>query len=343
MKLVDELAPVVGTSAACAALAVPRSAVYRCRRAVVLAPSPRRPRPKRALSPAETQHVLEMLNREAYADLAVPQVYARLLDEGLYLCSIRTMYRILQQHGAVRERRDQLRHPTYTKPELLATGPNQVWSWDITKLLGPQKWSYFYLYVLLDIFSRYVVGWLLASRESAGLAERLIREACVREGIQPGQLSVHSDRGSSMTSKSIALLYADLGITRSLNRPHVSNDNPYSEAQFKTVKYRPDFPDRFGSIEDGRTYCGPLFHWYNHEHRHSSLALLTPADVHYGRAHQVLVVRDLALADAYAAHPERFVRRPPVAARPPEAAWINPPARTPGSPANQQLAMADAH
>lgn len=344
MKLVDELAQEVGTSAACAALAIPRASVYRSRRrANGPAPASQRPRPKRALSPAESQRVLETLNAEAHADLPVPQVYARLLDNGTYLCSMRTMYRVLEKHSAVRERRDQLRHPTYTKPELLATGPNQVWSWDITKLLGPQKWTYFYLYVLLDIFSRYVVGWLLASRESAGLAERLIRDACARQGIQPGQLSVHSDRGSAMTSKSIALLYADLGITRSLNRPHVSNDNPYSEAQFKTVKYRPDFPDRFGSAEDCRAYCSPLFNWYNHEHRHSSLALLTPADVHFGRAQQVLVVRDQALAEAYAAHPERFVRRPPVAPRPPEAAWINPPARPAGSAAHQQLAMVAAH
>ena len=236
------------------------------------------------------------------------------------------MYRVLRQHDAVRERRDQLRHPNYVKPELLATAPNQVWSWDITKLLGPQKWTYFHLYVLMDIFSRYVVGWMVATRESAELAQRLIRDACAREGIVQGQLTIHSDRGTSMTSKSLALLLADLGVVRSLSRPQVSNDNPYSEAQFKTVKYRPGFPDRFGSVEDARQRSGALLEWYNHEHRHSSLALLTPADVHHGRGAQRLIIRDRALLDAYAAHPERFVRGLPAARRPPVAAWINPPA-----------------
>ena len=265
------------------------------------------------------------LNADHHADLAVPQVYAQLLDQGRYLCSIRSMYRILQQQDAVRERRDQLRHPNYKKPELLATAPNQVWSWDITKLLGPQKWTYFHLYVLLDIFSRYVVGWMVATRESAELAQRLVRDACDRERIVDGQLTVHSDRGTAMTSKPLALLYADLGVTRSLSRPHTSNDNPFSEAQFKTVKYRPDFPDRFGSIEDARLKSGVLLDWYNNQHRHSSLALLTPADVHHGRVAQRLAVRDQALAAAFAAHPHRFVHGMPLAQRPPDAVWINPP------------------
>lgn len=265
------------------------------------------------------------LNADSYADFAVPQVYARMLDQGRYLCSIRTMYRILQQQGAVRERRDQLRHPNYTKPELLATAPNQVWSWDITKLMGPRKWTYFHLYVLMDIFSRYVVGWMVASRESSELAQRLVRDACQRQGVVAGQLTVHSDRGSAMTSKPLALLYADLGITRSLSRPHNSNDNPFSEAHFKTLKYRPEYPERFGSIEDARSKSAALLGWYNNQHHHSSLGLLTPADVHHGRVAERLAVRDEALLAAFAAHPHRFVHGAPRAARPPEAAWINPP------------------
>jgi putative transposase len=235
------------------------------------------------------------------------------------------MYRVLEAEQCVRERRLQLRHPNYAKPELLATAPNQVWSWDITKLLGPRKWTHFHLYVLLDIFSRYVVGWMVASRESAELAQRLIREACERNHVTPDQLTIHSDRGPSMTSKPLALLYADLGIVRSLSRPHTSNDNPFSEAQFKTLKYRPDFPDRFGSIEDARVHAAALLDWYNNEHRHSSLALLTPADVHHGRAGARLEVRDRALDAAFAQHPERFVLGPPKAPRPPANAWINPP------------------
>tara|TARA_R110002072_G_C7906034_1_gene529955 strand:- start:41 stop:886 length:846 start_codon:yes stop_codon:yes gene_type:complete len=265
------------------------------------------------------------LNAKHHADLAVPQVYANLLDQGRYLCSIRTMYRILKEQHGVRERRDQLRHPDYKKPELLATAPNQVWSWDITKLLGPQKWTYFHLYVVMDIFSRYVVGWMVATRESADLAQRLVSDACARQGIGSGQLTIHSDRGTSMTSKSLALLYADLGVTRSLNRPYTSNDNPFSEAQFKTLKYRPAFPSRFGSVEDARSTSGALLDWYNDEHRHSSLGLLTPADVHHDRVDERLAIRNHALDAAYAANPERFVRGAPTAQRPPDAAWINPP------------------
>ncbi|MBK8101376.1 MAG: transposase [Planctomycetes bacterium] len=264
------------------------------------------------------------LNCDEHADLPVRQVFACLLDQGVYLCAIRTMYRLLARNAAVRERRDQLRHPTYKRPELRATAPNQVWSWDITKLLGPEKWTYYHLYVLLDIFSRYVVGWMVASCESAELAKRLIGEAYERQGITPGQIVVHADRGASMTSKPLALLYADLGINQSHSRPHVSNDNPYSEALFKTGKYRPDFPDRFGSIEHARTYCGSLFDWYNHQHYHTGIALLTPAVVHHGRVDDVLAVRNDALARAYADHPERFARAPR-AKRPPPAVWINPP------------------
>ncbi|GBE47007.1 integrase core domain protein [bacterium BMS3Bbin12] len=248
-----------------------------------------------------------------------------MLEEGRYLCSVRTMYRLLKEAGEARERRNQLRHPLYTKPELLATGPNQLWSWDITKLKGPAKWTYFYLYVLLDVFSRYVVGWMVATRESATLAEKLIRETCTKQGIARGQLTVHADRGSSMTSKAVALLLADLGVTKTHSRPHVSNDNPFSEAQFKTLKYRPGFPRCFGSLEDARTHCQAFFRWYNHEHRHSGIAYLAPKDVHYGRADEILEARARTLDAAYEANPARFKGKRPVPNRPPEAVWINPP------------------
>jgi putative transposase len=271
------------------------------------------------------QAVVDILHSERFVDRAPHEVYATLLDEGVYYCSIRTMYRILKENQEVRERRNQLRHPAYQKPELLATAPNQVWSWDITKLLGPVKWSYFYLYVILDIFSRYVVGWMVATRESATLAERLIKETCEKQGIQRGQLTIHADRGSSMKSKSVALLLADLGITKTHSRPYTSDDNPYSEAQFKTLKYRPEFPERFGAIEDARSFCQAFFPWYNEEHRHTGIGLLTPEVVHYGRAEAVLKARKEVLHAAYQKHPERFVRKEPSPQPLPEAAWINPP------------------
>jgi putative transposase len=326
MSAAEELAAVVGTAPACRALTVARSSVYRRRR-----PRPQlqlvRPRssPARALPAAERQAVLDVLHEDRFVDKAPAEIYATLLDEARYLCSERTMYRILAAHGEVRERRDQLRHPAYRKPELLATGPNQVWSWDITKLLGPAKWTYFQLYVLLDIFSRYVVGWMVAHRESANLASRLIDDSCSKQKIERGQLTLHADRGTSMTSKTVALLLADLGVTKSHSRPHVSDDNPYSEAQFKTLKYRPDFPDRFGSIQDARSFCGSFFRWYNVEHRHSGIGLLTPEQVHFGRAPAVIVQRRQVLDAAYLAHPERFVRRPPTPPPAPTAAWINRP------------------
>ncbi len=258
-------------------------------------------------------------------DKAPAEVYASLLDEGTYLCSIRTMYRILAEANEVRERRRQARHPAYTKPELLATGPNQVWSWDITKLHGPAKWQHYSLYVIMDIFSRYVVGWMVANRESATLAQRLIAETIQKQQVQPGRLTIHADRGSSMRSKSVALLLGDMGITKTHSRPHCSNDNPYSEAQFKTLKYRPDFPDRFGSLEDARLFCRRFFRWYNRHHYHSGIALLAPEVVHYGQAEQVIHRRATVLKAAYESHPERFVRKPPTPALPPAAAWINRP------------------
>jgi putative transposase len=235
------------------------------------------------------------------------------------------MYRLLAAHHEVRERRDQLRHPHYAAPELLARQPNELWSWDITKLLGPAKWTYFYLYVMLDIFSRYVVDWMVAHRESPTLAERFIHETCARQGIGRNQLTIHADRGPVMTSKPVAFPLADLGITKTHSRPHVSNDNPFSEAQFKTLKYRPTFPTRFGSIQDARTHCHVFFPWYNTEHHHSGLGLLTPADVHHGLADERFAARATVLAAACAAHPERFPAGLPHPTAPPLEVWINPP------------------
>jgi putative transposase len=260
-----------------------------------------------------------------FADAAPAEVVATLLDEGVYLASERTMYRLLAEHGQTTERRNQLVHPAHRRPELLATRPNQLWSWDITKLLGPATWTYDYLYVILDVFSRYVVGWMVAERESAVLAERLLAETVDKQHIGRGQLTVHADRGSSMTSKPVAFLLADLGVTKTHSRPHVSNDNPYSEAQFKTLKYRPGFPDRFGSIQDARAFCQDFFTWYNRVHRHSGIAMMTPEAVHHGHAAQLHRARAEVLSDAYAAHPERFVRKPPAPKPPPTAVWINPP------------------
>ena len=269
--------------------------------------------------------MLEQLHTPRFVDLAPGEVYATLLDEGRYLCSERTMYRLLAAHAEVRERRDQLRHPVYAVPELLARRPNELWSWDITKLLGPAKWTYFYLYVMLDVFSRYVVGWLVAHRESATLAEQFIHATCARQGIGRAQLTIHADRGSAMTSKPVAFLLADLGVTKTHSRPHVSNDNPFSEAQFKTLKYRPAFPDRFGSIQDARAHGHVFFPWYNTEHHHSGLGLLTPHDVHFGLAEQRVAARAAVLATAHAAHPERFLAGPPAPAAVPTQVWINAP------------------
>jgi putative transposase len=328
MAATAELAARVGTAPACQALAVPRATFYRQRgRAREAAPEPGRARglSPRALRPEERRAVLDELHAERSVDKAPREVYAALLDEGRYLCSVPTMYRLLRAEGEGRERRAQLCHPPYHKPELLATAPNQVWSWDITKLLGPAKWTYFYLYVILDIFSRYVVGWMVAHAESAQLAQDLIGATCAKHEIAPGTLTIHADRGSSMKSKPVALLLADLGVTKTHSRPHVSDDNPFSESQFKTLKYRPDFPERFGCIEDARAFCRPFFGWYNTEHHHSALGLLTPEVVHYGRTVEVLAARQQVLTAAWQAHPDRFVRRPPVPPSPPVAVWINPP------------------
>ena len=324
------LAPMIGTRAACRAAGVAQATWYRRHRA---SPAPPRPGPvphrdrvqPRALAAAERKAILEALHSERFADLAPDEVWATLLDEGTYLGSVSTYYRVLREAGERRERRRQATHPAAVKPELAATGPNQVYSWDITKLHGPVKWAYCHLYVILDIYSRYAVGWMVAARESAVLAEKLIAATCAKQGIPRGQLSLHADRGSSMTSKPVALLLADLGVTQSHSRPHVSNDNPYSEAQFKTLKYRPAFPARFPSIEAARAHCQEFFPWYNNDHRHGGLGLHTAADVHHGHAPAVRARRAQVLDAAYHAHPERFVSKPPAPPKLPGTSWINPP------------------
>jgi putative transposase len=332
MDAVLLLSATVGIESACDVLGVARASFYRQRPLVgptlsplvPAAPAPR-PTPPRALDAEELQTVRAVLNSERFQDCSPAAINATLLDEGQYLCSTRTMYRVLEQDIATRERRDQLTHPQYHKPELLATAPNQLWSWDITKLRGPAKWTYFYLYVILDVFSRYVVGWMLAPRESAELAKKLIEETCEKQNIQPGQLVLHADRGTAMRSKALALLLADLGVTKTHSRPYTSNDNPYSESQFRNMKYRPEFPDRFGCIQHGRAFCHVFFPWYNDEHRHSGIGMMSPAMVHHGTAVAVREHRQHVLDAAYHDHPERFVRRPPSALQLPTEVWINKP------------------
>jgi putative transposase len=325
----QELARQVGVVPACRALGVSRATYYRRTRPGTGRQQPRRRTPARALRPREREAVREVLYAPHFVDRSPGEIVATLLDEKKYLCSERTMYRVLAQEGASRERRNQLRHPSYAKPELVATAPDEVWSWDITKLLGPRKWIYYYLYVILDLFSRYVVGWMVADKENASLASRLIEESCSKHLVRPEILTLHSDRGSPMTAKCTAQLLADLGITQSLSRPRVCDDNPFSEAQFKTVKYHPGFPGRFSSQPDAVDYCRSLFPWYNHEHRHAGIAMLTPADVYFGRAPMILAQRQEVLDRAYQAHPERFPRGRPRAPALPEAVYINPPQADP--------------
>ena len=312
------------TAALCHSVGLARASFYRRRRPTPSLPPSRAPSP-RALAADERQAMLDTLHSERFIDQSPAEVHATLLEEQTYLGSVRTMYRVLAEAHEVRERRAQARHPVYTKPELVATGPNQVWSWDITKLKGPIPYLYYSLYVILDLFSRYVVGWMVARHENAHLAERLIAATCLKQGIAPQQLTIHADRGAPMRSKLVALLFSDLSINASHSRPRVSNDNPFSESQFRTLKYRPEFPDRFGSLEHARGVSRDLFAWYNNAHHHSGLSYLTPADVHYGRAATVLAVRHRTRLAAYAAHPERFVQGPPRPETLPTAAWINRP------------------
>jgi putative transposase len=326
MSAVQQCAPTLSILAVCLALGLARASFYRHSKPRLLGP---KKRSTRALDATERDAVLSALNADRFCDLAPAQVYATLLDEGKYLCSERTMYRVLSDNAQVKERRDHARRPNYAAPQLMARSPRELWSWDITKLLGPVKWNYFHLYVIIDVFSRYVVGWMVAPNESAALAQKLIATTCAREGIKADQLTLHADRGTSMKSKPVELLLADLGVEKTHSRPQVSNDNPFSEAQFRTLKYRPDFPERFGSIQHAREHCVDFFAWYNDQHRHSGLALMTPRDVHDGKVNERLAKRKAVLDAAFAANPERFVRGNPRPAEPPSAVWINPPKEAP--------------
>jgi len=311
-----------GVRALCVALSEPRSSWYRS-----LKPRPvNSPAPwsARRLTDAEELRVLDTLNSERFQEMAPGEIYATLLDEDVYLCSERTMYRILSKHGQNVIRR-QSAPRIYAKPELLATRPNELWSWDITKLKGPVKWTYYYLYKVLDVFSRYVVGWMVATRESADLAKDLIEEACRKQEIVPGTLTIHSDNGGPMKAFTFSQLLTDLGVAKSHSRPSVSNDNPFSESAFKTLKYRPGYPERFGSIEDARMFCREFFTWYNTQHRHSGIAMLTPENVHYHTHQNVLNARVLTLVNAYQLHPERFVKGVPRVHNVPTKVWINKP------------------
>jgi putative transposase len=327
---IAELAPLVGVRDACAAVGRPQANHYRRHRQ---SPAPQRPKRERkpqprALTSVERGEVRSVLNSPEHVDKAPASVYHELLDRGVYLASVSTMYRILREHDEVRERRRQAVHPARIKPELMATAPNSVWSWDITKLAGPAKWTYYYLYVIIDIYSRYVVGWLLADRESAALAEKLLADTITKHGIDRDTLSVHADNGSSMASKPVAFLLADLGVTKTHSRPRTSNDNPYSEAQFKTLKYRPDFPDRFGSLADARAFCKQFCTWYNTAHYHSGIGYHHPIDIHYGRASTIRAGRAEVLTDAYTRNPDRFIHKHPEPPALPTTAGINKPDET---------------
>lgn len=319
------LEAVTSTSQACRLLGASRATLYRRRRSPLLGPPMPPPAPANKLTEAERQRILELLRSEEYCDLAPAQVWARLLDDGVYLCSISTMYRLLAVAGENRERRRQRTHPARKRPELVARHPNQVWSWDITKLQGPTRGVYYELFVIIDIFSRYVVAWTVSPAETGELAKEFINQALTSQGIARDQLTLHADRGTSMTSKPVAQLLVDLGVARSHSRPHVSNDNPYSEAQFKTLKYCPAFPARFGSIQDARSFCAAFFDHYNHVHRHAGIGLHTPASVHYGTATEVRAQRQATLDTAYTANPTRFRHRPPAPPKLPTIAWINEP------------------
>jgi putative transposase len=324
--MVNNLSEKIGTKTACDVFGLPRSTYYYQLEPEVQVDFPsKRKSPNFAYSQQEKQEILNIMNSDIYLDQTPYEIYASQLDEGNYLCSIRTLYRILDENNQVKERRNIKRTNTYQKPELLATQPNQVWSWDITKLKGPQKWTYFYLYVIIDIFSRYVVGWLVAFREKSSLAHKLIKETYERQNIEQGQLTIHADRGSSMKSKPVAFLLSDLGVTKSHSRPYVSNDNPYSESQFKTMKYRPDFPDNFNCIAAAREFCRNFFGWYNTKHYHSGIGFLTPESVHYGFAEKILLNRKDVLLQAFEKNPQRFRNKRPVLKNLLKSVWINKP------------------
>ena len=325
MSAAIQVMPSTGVVAILTALGVSVATFYRGRKPKT--PLPPRPTPARALSTAERQSILDVLHEERFQDLPPAEIVTTLLGEGCYLGSERTVYRVLAANAEVKERRNQLVHPAYTKPELVATKPNQVYSWDITKLLTFEKFVYLYLYVVMDIFSRYVVGWMLAGKENATLATRLIEETMAKQHVEPGEITLHADRGAPMRSKLLAELLSKLDAVRSFSRPHTSNDNPFSESAFKTLKYHPTFPKRFHGDVDGRAFCKPYFDWYNDEHHHSGIALLTPAEVHFGRADEALKRRHQVKLAGYHAHPERFVKGPPRIDEIPRVVYINPPPR----------------
>jgi len=307
----------------CEVLGIAKSTYYRRSSSKPESSNMKKPSPRK-LSREEENKILSIVNSERFCDMAPGEIFYRLLDEGLYYCSERTIYRILERNQQNIQRR-QKAAGNYSRPELLATKPNQLWSWDITKLKGPKKWTYYYLYKIMDVYTRYVVGWMVAYRESAELAEDLIAESCFKQQIKRDQLTLHADRGSSMKSNLVGQLLADLGVTKTHSRPHVSNDNPYSESAFKTLKYRPDFPENFGSIEDARSYCREFFFWYNNEHRHSGIAMLTPEIIHYNLVDEVIEKRNIVLQKAYQANPKRFVKGLPKAKTPDDQVWINKP------------------
>ncbi len=323
MAAAEQLGRATDMVSACRALNVPRASLYRARKP----PRNQQPskKPPRALSEAEEQRVLSTLGAPHFVDKAPASVYAELVDSGTYLCSVRTMYRILTRHKLVRERRNQLRHPKYAPPELLAERPNQLWSWDITKLKGTRPYEYYFLYTMIDVYSRCVVGWLVMERESSDLARLLIAHACNAQSIEPNMLTIHADNGAAMIAKPVAWMLESMGIAKTHSRPHVSNDNPFIESHFKTLKYRPTFPKQFGCMEDARDFLRDFYQWYNHEHRHSGIAYLTPAEVHGGKAKDCLSKRGATLCTAFMAHPERFVKGCPRAPTLPESVWINPP------------------
>ena len=326
MNVVDTIAREAPMRTVCDALGVSRSTLLRRRREPCLRSSAKARWVPRALTTQERAESLAMLHSERFADRAPATIHATLLDEGIYLCSVSTMYRLLRANAEVRERRRITRHPEYRKPELVATGPRQVFSWDITKLRGPHKGEWLSLLVMIDDFSRFVAGWMLVRRANAELAQHFIRGTLEREGVEPGQTVLHADRGPEMTAQPVCVLLDTLGVTRSHSRPYVSDDNPYSEAQFKTLKYHHEFPDRFGSFEDTHAFLAGFFAWYNTQHRHSGIAMLAPAMVHHGQAQQVLTARHAVLQSAYQTNPARFVHGEPKRTALPSAVWINPPA-----------------
>ncbi len=326
-QALENLTALIGRTRACAAVGIHRPTWYRHHRS---SPAPHRPHREPAPHPAklsseEEQQVLAVLRGERFVDVAPAEVWATLLDEGTYLCSESTMYRLLRRTGEVRERRRGSTHPPRKKPELEATAPNQVWSWDVTVLPGPEKRVRYFLYSMIDIFSRYTVAWMVADAESEALTAQFITSAYEKQGVNPGEVTLHADRGAIQTARSVAVLMADLGVTKSHSRPKTSNDNPYSEAHFKTLKYRPDYPRRFGSIQDAKAWCADFFDWYHFDHRHSGIGLHTPFDVHHGLARTVRDKRAFILTEAYHRHPERFAGKPPEPPKIPETAWINKP------------------